>query len=58
MRIWGKIKINDIVIYHNEKYIVEDIYQEESTTFAVIKNINNNQLNNVPLYSCKKVSEK
>lgn len=38
MRVWERIKINDIVSYEDERYIVQEIYKEESITYGILKN--------------------
>ena len=53
MRIWEKIKINDIVIYKDEKYVVKNIYKESATTYGILKNIATGKERDVPLYACK-----
>lgn len=35
MRIWEKIKVNDVVIYNNKRYVVEKIYKENVTTYGI-----------------------
>jgi len=53
MRIWKKIKVNNIVTYKNEKYIVIKIYEFDTTIYADLKNINTGGMCSAPLYSCK-----
>ena len=38
MRIWEKIKVNDIVIYQNEEYVVEEIHKDGITTYGIRNN--------------------
>lgn len=35
MRVWERIKINDIVSYKDGRYIVQEIYKEESITYGI-----------------------
>ena len=53
MRVWEKIKVKDVVVYRNEKYIVEDIYKEDSTTYGIIKNIKDGNVIHVMLAACR-----
>ena len=53
MRIWEKIKVKDEVTYQEEQYIVEKIYKEETTTYAIIRNIVSGKECSVPLYACR-----
>ena len=55
MRIWKKIKVNDKVMYKEEQYVVEKIYEEGITVYAIIRNIINGTKCNVALYACKKI---
>lgn len=52
MRVWQKIKVNDVVIYRDEKYIVLDIYKEDSSTYGIIKKIKNESIIHVMLNAC------
>lgn len=52
MRIWEKIKVNDVVIHNNEKYIVEKIYKEENTTYGILKKLSTGDSCIKPLYCC------
>lgn len=53
MRVWEKIKVNDVVICKGEKHTVEKIYKEENTTYGVLKNLTTGQECIVPLYCCR-----
>lgn len=53
MRIWEKIKVNDVVIYNNKKYVVEKIYKEDITTYGILKNIDDDTECHAPLYACR-----
>lgn len=53
LRIWEKIKVNDKVIYKEEEYIVEKIYKEDTTKYAIIQNVVSGKECSVPLYACK-----
>lgn len=53
LRIWEKIKVNDKVTYKEEQYIVEKIYKEDTTTYAIIRNIVSTEECSVPLYACR-----
>lgn len=57
MRIWEKIKVNDRVIYQNEQYIVLDIFRDDKTMYATLKNIKTGDECRKPLYSCRKIEE-
>lgn len=52
MRVWQKIKVNDVVIYRDEKYIVLDIYKEDSSTYGIIKKIKDESIIHVMLNAC------
>lgn len=52
MRVWQRIKINDVVVYRDEKYIVIDIYKEDSTTYGIIKKIKDEATIHVRLNAC------
>lgn len=53
MRIWEKIKVNDKVTYQEEQYMVEKIYKEDTTIYAIIRNIVSGKECSVPLYACR-----
>ena len=53
MRIWEKIKINDKVICQDEQYIVIEIFKDEKTKYATLKNIKTGDICRKPLYSCR-----
>ena len=53
MRIWEKIKVNDVVIYNNKRYVVEKIYKEDVTTYGILRNIDDNTECHAPLYACR-----
>lgn len=52
MRIWEKIKINSIITYRGEKYIVLKIYKFDEERYGEIKKISDGLICKVPLYSC------
>lgn len=52
MRIWEKIKVDDIVIFKEERYVVEKIYKEDNTTYGILKNISTGDSCISPLYCC------
>ena len=52
MRVWQKIKVNDVVIYRDEKYIVLDIYKEDSSTYGIIKKIKDESIIHARLNAC------
>ena len=52
MRVWQKIKVSDVVIYRDEKYIVLDIYKEDSSTYGIIKKIKDESIIHVMLNAC------
>lgn len=52
MRIWEKIKVNDIVVYKDEKHIVQKIYEIDGTMYAELKNINSGNICRAALYGC------
>ena len=39
LRIWERIKVNDTVIYNNEKYIDLEIFEYDKTKYANLKNL-------------------
>lgn len=53
MRVWERIKINDVVVYKDEKYIVIDIYKEDSTTYGIIKKLDDESIIHVRLNACR-----
>lgn len=53
MRIWEKIKVNDTVIYNEERYVVLKIYEFDGTIYADLKSINNGNICRATLYSCR-----
>lgn len=53
MRVWEKIKVNDVVTYKDENYIVENIYKEDSTTYGIIKKIKDGETIHVRLNACR-----
>jgi len=54
MRVWERIKINDIVSYKDEKYIVQEIYKEESITYGILKKLTDGSISHVRLNACMK----
>lgn len=52
MRIWEKIKVNDVVIHNGKKYVVEKIYKEENTTYGILRNLITGDSCIRPLYCC------
>ena len=53
LRIWERIKVNDTVIYNNEKYIVLEIFEYDKTKYANLKNLKNSEICRTRLQSCK-----
>lgn len=53
LRIWEKIKVNDTVIYNNEKYIVLEIFDDDRTKCATLKNLQTGEICRTQLYSCR-----
>lgn len=53
MRVWERIKPKDVVVYRDEKYIVEGIYKEDSTTYGIIKKIKDGNIIHVMLNACR-----
>lgn len=53
MRVWERIKINDVVVYRDEKYIVVDIYKENSTTYGILKKVKDETMVHAMLAACR-----
>lgn len=53
LRIWERIKVNDTVIYNNEKYIVLEIFEYDKTKYANLKNLKTGEICRTQLQSCK-----
>lgn len=53
MRVWERIKINDVVVYRDEKYIVVDIYKENSTTYGILKKVKDETMIHAMLTACR-----
>lgn len=53
MRIWERIKVNDTVIYNNEKYIVLEIFEYDKTKYANLKKLKTGEICRTRLQSCQ-----
>lgn len=52
MRIWEKIKVDSVVIYRGEKYVVLKIYEFDEERYGEIKRLSDGIICKVPLHSC------
>lgn len=53
MRKWRRIKVNDTVVYNEERYVVLKIEEFDETIHVDLKNIKKGNVCRIPLYSCK-----
>lgn len=60
MRIWNGLRINDIIIYNNKKYIIKKLYDEENKRvcdLATLDEPDKITLQAISVYECIKCEE-
>lgn len=60
MRIWNGLRLNDIVIYNNKKYIIKKIYDNENKRvcdLATLEELDKITLHGISVYECIKCEE-
>lgn len=60
MRIWNGLRVNDIVVYKENKYIITELYEENNTRLCNLTSYdkeNERLLKGVLVYECIRVPE-
>lgn len=60
MRIWNGLRLNDIVIYNNEKYIIKKLYDNENKRvcdLATLQEPDKTLLFGISVYECIKCED-
>lgn len=60
MRIWNGLRVNDIVVYKGNKYIISELYEEDNTRLCNLTSYDKEKerlLKGVLVYECIRVPE-